>query len=63
MDGRENSMCQIVENGFEPETIAALQEDPFGISLLECLLMDTKTKIRKLGGDPEAILAEETQES
>ena len=51
-------MCQIVEAGLEPETIAALQADPYGISLLDCLIMDTKTKIRKLGGDPEAILAE-----
>ncbi|MBT6691265.1 hypothetical protein HOB10_02960 [Candidatus Parcubacteria bacterium] len=51
-------MCQIVRGGLEPETITALQADPFGISLWDCLVMDIETKIRKLDGEHETIANE-----
>ena len=48
-------MCQIVQGGLEPETITALQANPFGISLWDCIVMDIETKIRKLGDNSETI--------
>jgi hypothetical protein len=49
------AMCQIVQGGLEPETITALQANPFGISLWDCIVMDIETKIRKLGDNSETI--------